>query len=176
MVSSLSNREPFGFFSKVNFWIKARTSYRRELRRSEGPAAGRSKRRQKICRLWRKKAGFRRSEGVRLEEARGGKEICRLWWKEAGLCRSVGLRLEEARESKEICRLWWKKAGFRRSEGVRLEEAKGGNEICRLCGRNLIKLAEYKEDGHPCKCLEKCGRPCRKFYDKIHTTVAWIML
>ena len=65
---------------------------------------------------------------------------------------------------------------FAEARGLRLEEAIGGNEICRLCGRNLIKLAEYKEDGHPCKCLEKCGRPCRKFYDKIHTTVAWIML
>ena len=65
---------------------------------------------------------------------------------------------------------------FAGARGLRLEEARGGKEICRLCGRNLIKLAEYKEDGHPCKCLEKCGRPCRKFYDKIHTTVAWIML
>ena len=122
---------------------------KRGLRRSEGPAAGRSKRRQKICRLWRK---------------------------EAGLCRSGRPAAGRSKRRQKICRLWWKKAGFRRSERLRLEEAKGGNEICRLCGRNLIKLAEYKEDGHPCKCLEKCGRPCRKFYDKIHTTVAWIML
>ena len=65
---------------------------------------------------------------------------------------------------------------FAGARGLRQEEARESKETCRLCGRNLIKLAEYKEDGHPCKCLEKCGRPCRKFYDKIHTTVAWIML
>ena len=79
-------------------------------------------------------------------------------------------------EAKDLPPVAKESGAFAEARGLRLEEAKGGNEICRLCGRNLIKLAEYKEDGHPCKCLEKCGRPCRKFYDKIHTTVAWIML